>query len=243
MNKKNIILTASTLLSLVCASLFFLNWNLEPLFKQEEPPVTMNDIEQGGTADFTGSTAGADIPRLNGAADFSKILYELDYVTAEPIGIVPTGVYSLKPWVSHYNTRTYRGRTTTGSRRAEVSTSSLDIWGNYNQYYLLELPDHTYILAQVPQAEADAIAKGKGLTLPIGQKVGMTNTARSHLAAVCEKYGADMDGVFYAFDNQWQKEHHSTLFLLRFGAAALLWFVLAVGLTLVGEKIFKIEEV
>ena len=203
----------------------------------------MNDIEQGGTADFTGSTAGADIPRLNGAADFSEILYELDYVTAEPVGIVPTGVYSLKPWVSHYNTRTYRGRTTTGSRRAEVSTSSLDIWGNYNQYYLLELPDHTYILAQVPQAEADAIAKGKGLTLPIGQKVGMTNTARSHLAAVCEKYGADMDGVFYAFDNQWQKEHHSTLFLLRFGAAALLWFVLAVGLTLVGEKIFKIEEV
>ena len=67
----------------------------------------------------------------------------------------------------------------------------------------------------------------------------MTDAARSRLAAVCEEYGADMDGVFYAFDNEWQEEHHTTLLLLRFGAAALLWFVLAVGLTLAGNQIFK----
>jgi len=243
MNRKNLIPAVSVLLSLVCASLLFLKWNPEALFKQEETPVTMNDIEQGGTQDFTGSAAGEDIPRLTGAADFSEILYDLDYVTAEPVGIVPTGVYSLKPWVSHYNTHTYKGRTTTGSRRAEVSTSSLDIWGNYNQYYLLELPDHTYILAQIPQTEADTIAKGESVTLPIGQKVGMTDIARSRLAAVCEEYGADLDGVFYAFDNEWQEEHHTTLLLLRFGAAVLLWFVLAVGLTLAGEKIFKRKKV
>lgn len=242
MNRKTIIPTVSSLLSLVCASLLFLNWNPEALFRQEETPVTMNDIEQGGTEDFTGSAAGEDIPRLTGAADFSEILYDLDYVTAEPVGIVPTGVYSLKPWVSHYNTHTYKGRTTTGSRRAEVSTSGLDILGNYNQYYLLELPDHTYILAQIPDKEADAITKGESVTLPIGQKVGMTDTARSRLAAVCGEYGADMDGVFYAFDNEWQEEHHTTLLLLRFGAAALLWFVLAVGLTLAGNQIFKPKD-
>lgn len=239
MNRKTIIPAASVLLSLVCAALLFLNWNPEALFRQEETPVTRNDIEQGGAEDFTGSAAGSDIPRLTGAADFSEILYDLDYVTAEPVGIMPTGVYSLKPWVSHYNTHTYNGRTTTGSRRAEVSTSGLDILGNYNPYYLLELPDHTYILAQIPEKEADAIAKGESVTLPIGQKVGMTDTARNRLAAVCGEYGADMDGVFYAFDNEWQEEHHTTLLLLRFGAAALLWFVLAVGLTLAVEKIFK----
>ena len=166
----------------------------------------------------------------------------LDYAAAERVGIGPTGVYSLKSWVVHYNTHTYKGGTTTGSRRAEVSTSSLDIWGNYNPYYLLELPDHTYILAQIPQTEADAIARGESVTLPIGQKAGMTDAARSRLAAVCEEYGADMDGVFYAFDNEWQEEHHTPLLLLRFGAAALLWFVLAVGLTLAGNQIFKPEE-
>lgn len=231
MKRKTIIPTISVLIALVCAALLFLSWNPETLLRQEEAPITMNDIEQDGTGDFTGSVAGEDIPRLTSAGDFSEMLFEVDYVTAEPVGIVPTGVYSLKPWVSHYNTNTYKGKTSTGSRRAEVSKSSFDIWGNYNQYYLLELSDHTYILAQIPQTEVDAIEKDKSVTLPIGQKVGMTDTARKYLAAICEEYRADMDGVFYAFDNEWQEKHHFTLLLLRFGAAALLWFVLAIGLT------------
>ena len=60
MNRKTIIPAASVLLSLVCASLLFLNWNPEALFRQEETPVTRNGIEQGGTEDFTGSAAGGD---------------------------------------------------------------------------------------------------------------------------------------------------------------------------------------
>ena len=70
----------------------------------------------------------------------------------------------------------------------------------------------------------------------------MTVSARSHLAAACGEYGADRDSMFYVFGNEWQEEHHTTLLLLRFGAAALLWFVLAVGLTLAGNQIFKPEE-
>lgn len=77
----------------------------------------MSDIEPDGAEDFTGAAAGEDIPRLTGAGDFSEMLYEVDYVTAEPVGTVPTGVYSLKAWVSHYNTNTYKGRTSTGRRR------------------------------------------------------------------------------------------------------------------------------
>ena len=242
MKRTTIIPTVSVLIALVCAALFCLNWNPEALFKSEELPVTISDIEQNSLADFTGSLAGADILRLNGAEDFTEADFEVEYVTAEPVGIVPTGVSSLKPWVSHYNTHTYKGRTTTGSRRAEVRTSGFDLLGNYLPYYLSELPDHTYILAQIPQESAEAIEKGESVTLPIGQKIGMTDTARKHLSAICEEYGADMDGVFYAFDNKWQEEHHSTLLLIRFGAAALLWFVLAVALTLVGWKLFKSEE-
>ncbi len=241
MIRKKVIPAVSTIVSLVCAALFFLKLNPETLVRQEEAPVTMSDIEEGGTKDFTGSAAGADIPRLTGAADFSEILYDLDYVTAEPVGIVPAGVYSLKPWVSRFGTRTYRGRTTAGRRRTEVSTSRLDFQGNYNPYYLLELPDHTFILAQIPQSAADAVAAGKSITLPVGKKTGMTDAARKQLAAVCEEYGADMDGVFYAFDNEWEKEHHFTLFLIRYGAAALLWFVLSVLLTLAGNRIFRVD--
>lgn len=36
-----------------------------------------------------------------------------------------------------------------------------------------------------------------------------------------------------------QEEYHTILLLLRFGDAALLWFVPAVGLTLAGGKIFR----
>lgn len=73
MNRKAIIPTVSSLFSLVCVALLFLNWNPEALFRQEETPVTVSDIEQGGTEDFTGSAAGSDIPRLTGTADFSEI--------------------------------------------------------------------------------------------------------------------------------------------------------------------------
>ncbi len=242
MNKKTIIPVARVIFSIVCAYMFFMNWNAEALFKQDETPVTINDIEEGGAEDFTGSAAGEDIPRLTGAADFLEISYNMDYVTAEPVGIVPTGVYSLKPWVSRYNTHTYKGRTSTGSRKADVITSNMDIFGNYNQYYILELPDRTFILAQISDKEADAIANGSSVTLNIGQKVGMTDIARSRLAAVCGEYGVNMDGVFYNFDNKWQKEHHLTLLLLRFGVAAMFCFLLAAVMTLSGNKIFRVKK-
>ena len=231
MKKIPFIPTFSALIALVCAALLFINWNPESLFQSEQPPVTMRDIEQN-RGDFTGFPAGADIPRLYSAADFTEISVAVEYVTVEPVGIVETDVSSLKPWVDHYNTHTYNGRTTTGSRRAQVKVSGFD-W-NYLPYYLLELPDHTYIVAQIPQESAKAVQRGERITLPVGQKAGMTDIARRHLSAICEEYGADMNGVFYAFDNKWQAEHHSICLLLRFGAAALLWLVLSVGLTLYG---------
>ncbi len=233
MKKIPFIPTFSALIALVCAALLFINWNPESLFQSEQPLVTMRDIEQNGQADFTGFPAGADIPRLYSAADFAEISFAVEYVTVEPVGIVETDVSSLKPWVDHYNTYTYNGHTTTGSRRAEVKTSGFDWY--YLPYYLLELPGHTYIVAQIPQDSAEAVRRGEHITLPVGQKVGMTDTAREHLSAICEEYGADMDGVFYAFDNKWQAEHHFICLLLRFGAAALLWFVLSVGLTLLAN--------
>jgi len=206
--------------------------------------VTLSDIEQNLITDFNGFPAGEDIPRLTSAEDFSEIIYLSDYVTAEPVGIVQTGISSLSPWEDHYYTQRVKGRTTGRQiRLPEITSSGWDLPGSYLPYYLLELPDHTYIVAQIPQETAKAIEKGKSVTLPIGQKVSMTSAAQNELSAICEEYEADMDGVFYAFDNEWQEEHHSALLLVRFGAAALLCFVLAVGLTLAGWKLFKSKEV
>ena len=242
MKRKKLIPIISVVFSFVCAILLFLNWNVESLFQQDEMPVTMSNIKHDAKTEFTGFTAGEDIPRLVSADDFSTMQTKVDYMTAEPIGIVATGVSSLKPWVDHYTTKSYKGRTSTGSRRAEVTQSKFDIWNNYNPYYLLELPDHTYLLAQIPQTAADAIKKGKNITLPIGQKVGITDTAKRYLTPICKEYGVDINGVYYAFNNQWQKEHHSTFLLIRFGISAVLWLALSVGITLLGNKIFLKKE-
>lgn len=53
----------------------------------------------------------------------------------------------------------------------------------------------SYILAQIPQTEATAISKRESVTLPVGQKVGMMETARRYLATIYEEYGTDMYGV------------------------------------------------
>ena len=164
-------------------------------------------------------------------------------MTAEPVGIVQTGISSLSPWEDHYYTQRVKGRTTGRQiRLPEITSSGWDLPGSYLHYYLLELPDYTYIVAQIPQETAKAIEKGKSVTLPIGQKVSMTSAAQNELSAICEEYGADMDGMFYAFNDKWQEEHQFILLLLRFGAAALLWFVLLAGLIWAGCKLFKIEE-
>ncbi|MFR4783757.1 MAG: hypothetical protein ACLUAR_13405 [Pilosibacter sp.] len=146
-------------------------------------------------------------------------------------------------WEDHYYTQRVKGRTTGRQiRLPEITSSGWDLPGSYLPYYLLELPDHTYIVAQIPQETAKAIEKGESVALSIGQKYGTDRhgSKSSFCQHLVREYEADMDGVFYAFDSEWQAEHHFLLLLLvRFGAAALLWSCQAVGLTLAGWKLFK----
>ncbi len=242
MKKEKVILYISTILALAAAILFFFRWNPENLLWRTETPVTMSDIEQNKAVDFTGSPAGDDIFRLSGAEDFENMLNYVDYATAKPIKAIPTGVYSLKPWESYFSSRTVNGRTGIGRRRAEVIKSAAGLVENYNQYYLLGLSDGSYILAQLPQSKAAAIKKGKSVILPIGQKAGIPDAARNYLADICGEYGASMEGVLYTLDNEWYKEHSFTLFIIRFAAASVLFFILAVGLLLTGNKVFGIKE-
>lgn len=242
MNKKQIILFGSALISLACAFLWFVNWNAEGLFPKDQSTVTMRDIEDHPEKNFTGYPAGEDIASLKSAADFTQINGERDYRTAEPIGIISTDVYSLKPWVKHYRTKTYKRRTTTGSRKAEVIRSAFTMGIDYNRYYLLELSDHSYILAQLSEIEASAISNGDSIKLPIGQKVGLSEQARSYLAPICKQYGVEMNGVFYTFDNQWQKEHHLSVLVVRLVVSVVVWLVLSIGMVLLGNALFLKKE-
>lgn len=113
---------------------------------------------------------------------------------------------------------------------------------DYNHYYLLELSDHSYILAQLSDIEASAISNGDSIKLPIGQKVGLSEQARSYLAPICKQYGVEMNGVFYTFDNQWQKEHHLSVLVVRLVVSVVVWLVLSIGMVLLGNALFLKKE-
>lgn len=241
MKIEKIFLYIGILLALAAAVWFYYKWSPESLLRKKETPIVMTNISQDGADSFTGLPAGEDIPRLSGKVDFEN-MDSTSYVTAEPVGILPTGVYSLKTWVSPYISRTVNGRTTkTGKRKAEVIRSKLDIQEDYNQYYLLALPDHSYILAQISKSEAAAIRRGKHVTLPIGKKKALSSTARNYLMNICTEYDVSMDGVLYTFDDAWYEEHKYQLFFIRFGVSIVIFLVLAAGFGWAENKISKVK--
>ena len=242
MTKANVVALGSVVISLIIASSFFLGWNPERLL-QSQTPVTQSDIQRDRAKDFAGAVAGQDIPRLQSGADLARLPYRSGYATAQPLAVVSTGVHSLQPWVDPYYRQTFKGRTSTAKRRKpQIIQSALPVVEGYSQYYLLQLPDKSYILAQIPPNDAKAIAKGESVTLPISKKTGLTASARKALLAVCQKYNVKANGVVYAFNDQWQKDNFFLLFIIRFAAAALLFFVLALVLMKAGNTLFKVKE-
>ena len=133
--------------------------------------------------------------RIDGAGNL-KIMFQIVFPITIP-GMISIAIYG---FVWSWNDLLY---SIDVYKRQEVVRSPLGAREGYNQYYLLEMPDGTYILAQISQSTAAAIEKGEHVTLPVGRKVGMTNTARSYLSGICKEYGASMDGVLYTFDDGW----------------------------------------
>lgn len=242
MTKANAVAWGSVVISLIIASSFFFVWNPERLL-QSQTPVTKSDIRREPAKDFAGAVAGQDIPRLQSGADFARLPSRAGYATAQPLAVVSTGVHSLQPWVNPYYSKTFKGRTSGAKqRKPQIIQSDLPIVEGYSQYYLLQLPDKSYILAQIPPNDAKAIAKGESVTLPVSKKTGLTASARKALLAVCQKYNVKTNGVLYAFNDQWQKDNFFLLFIIRFAAAALLFFVLAVVLMKAGGTLLHVKD-
>ena len=58
----------------------------------------------------------------------------------------------------------------------------------------------------------------------------MNTYAKPYLQDICAEYGADLENVVYAFDDDWYKEHSGQILLIRLGvtagvivAVAVLW--------------------
>ncbi|MBO4998300.1 MAG: hypothetical protein J6D02_09910 [Lachnospira sp.] len=236
---KNILLIVIILISLVPAFFLYLHVHPEDVIKREEAPVTMEEIKKNRLDSSVGYPAGDDIVRISGKADFEE-MNSIDRFTIEPKSVIKTDVGSRKKWQSaYYSVRS--GKRRTRKKTKPQVLQGLDIMDYYNTYYLMECPDGTYILAQLPHKYVKMIQKGEKVTLPICMKDSITKNAQDKLAAIGKQYDAAMQGVLYCFDDTWMKEQNFKVMAIRIGASVVLFFVISVGLVMLSEKLFRVN--
>ena len=212
MKLSKIITVISTLVGVGVALFVLLKFHPESMLRKEEP-------------------AAQQIKRISGKEEFESVI-TVDEITVTAKNVISTGVFRLKAWESPYQKTSRRG---IRRKRTEVVKNYWDI---YNEYYLLECPDGTYILAQLPHSLVKEIKKTGNVTLPVGKKDALPQTAKSYLSDICNQYSASTKGVLYVFDDEWYKDHSFQILLIRFGVAIVALFAVAVCLNLLGDKVF-----
>lgn len=223
--------------ALVIAVIFYFRFDLEGiLWNGREPEViTAAQTETDRVTDYTGKKAGEGILCLTTGAEWDAVINQVDYVTVIPESIVKTDVYSLAKWADYY---TKRSNGASGRRRPEVKQSAFDLSANYCPYYIIELEDGTRILAQMNRGLAAKIEKGERIELPLGRKLGFLQAAKNMLSPVCESMNVSTDYVLYTIDDNWQADNADNIFFIKIVAAAVLFFVLAVVLQLLADRLF-----
>lgn len=224
------------LFSLAAAVLVFSNFNMEGILWNGNKPDAVSSQEMEGNPGtvYTGKPAGEGIPEVKTQEEWKEVLNDVDYITVTPEKIYKTNVYSLAEWADYFQ-RHRNGAV--GRKKPTVRTSPLDVSQDYTPYYIIELEDGSHILAQMNRCLAKNIAKGKETPLPIGRKQGFSQGAKTALASVCEEYQAPTDYVLYTIDNEWQEKHSFEILIGKAVAAIIVFFVLAVVLELIADRI------
>ena len=212
--------------------------SVESILRKGLEPVTLAKTEEGLPEECVGRPAADDIPRVENMADWDEA-WDYDYITIEPKNIVGTGIGVRYPWVSIYN-RSRRG----GQRRkADVINTKFDIFNEYGEYYLVQLPDDSYVLAEVSLEEARKIKAGKSVALPVGRKQNADSRVLPNIQNICEEHGvADMEKIFYCIDDQWNQNNNFKVLMIRLAVGAVVVLALGTILIMVVDKIFKVKD-
>lgn len=229
---------AAVITALVIAALAAMNIGVESWLRGKEEAVTLAMTEGGLPEDYIGMPAADDIPRIEDAQMWGDT-WQTSYVTVEPSDIVSTGIGARYSWVSAY---TNTGRRGGPRKRADVTNMALDILGEYGEYYLIQLPDESYILAQMPKDTARKLKAGAKLALPIGRKVSSNRKVISRIEDICRKYDVDTENVLYCINDKWNEGHSMLVQFIRLGVGAVITLVFGTILITVIHKIFKVEE-
>jgi len=219
----------------IIAIIFYFNFDLEQILweRHEQIIMTADDIKADTTIDYTGLVAGDDILSLTTAQEWEALDY-YDYATAVPVSIKKTSIYSLAKWVGYY-TKSASG--TARRKLEETEKRMVDLTATHCPYYIMEVQDGSRMLVQMNRGLAKQIEKGKNIELPLGQKIGMTKTAKNLLEPICKELNVSTDGVLYTIDNYWSAKNANIITWGKYAAAFVVWLVLSVVLQSVIEKI------
>jgi len=225
------------ILSLFIGILFYFSFDIEGILwdKYEQKSISIDQIKSDSTKDYTGLKAGEGITTITDLENWDKVINDIDYVKVIPRNIEKTNVYSLAKWVKHY---TQKANGTSWRKLAETKKTAFDISANYSPYYIIELEDGNYILAQMNRAIANKIKNGENIELPLGKKIGLSQKAKNLLKPMCNEKKVSTDYVLYTIDNNWQSENTEKIFYTKFVIAFVLFIVLAVILQLAYDKFF-----
>ena len=136
--------------------------------------------------------------------------------------------------------RNSRGRLVNTGQRAPDATDSIVISVEYYQeYYLVKLPDRTYILTQFSDIYRDRLTADGSVTLPIGVKKTTSSAAREYLASICDEYEAGNIFSLYMIDDTWQKSYENTFFIIKLVISIVVFFLLAIIMLLIFFKVQK----
>lgn len=215
---------------------FYVLFDLENILwdRFDRPIISTQDIEFDRSRDYTGYKAGEDIPNITNKDEWDDLLNDIDYARITPKSIVKTDVYSRANWIEAY---TRKSNGATGRRLSDVRKSPLDISANYSPYYIIELEDGTHILAQMNRGIADKISKGQKVELPLGQKRGLTNTAKKLLKETYDEYDVITDHVFYTIRDSWEAEQTNRIMIEKAIISFVLFTILAVLVQLIVDKL------
>lgn len=227
---------AAVIVAIIIAAVTAKNLGVESMLRGKEEPVTLAMTEDLFSEDIMGMPAGDDIPRIDDIEEWEDTY--IRYVTIEPLSVIPTGYGVRHPWVSAYST----GRRGRIHNRPTVSSMALDLLDEYGEYFLVELPDGSFILAQMSADDAKKIKSGKQLALPIGQKTSASRNISSYISDLCAEHNVTSDYVFYCINDSWNESHSLTMQLIRIGAGILTALVLGTIFITVIDKIFKVKD-
>lgn len=184
-----------------------------------------------------GQLPAFDISYIESATQFSDdMLYSADKMTIKAISVIPTNVYELQRWTSPTRTVGKRHNKRTVQKDLVV-TSPFHNQASYNRYYILELPDHSHILAKIPPHFVSAAKKGK--PLPIGEKTAVPAAAQNALSKYTKQYHFPTDCVYDCFDETWYEQNDLLVLFIKGIIGFIAFCIVALPLFKLVDKICK----